>query len=93
VAAYGIADAEHQVEKELRRLWPEARVRVQDVHRTGPEGRIAEVFAVGYRLEGRVEVDAADADGARREAFRRARAKLEGSRYWSTAWDEAVPES
>ena len=38
--AYGLADAEHQVEKELRALWPGATVEVTDVARTDPAARI-----------------------------------------------------
>lgn len=92
LAAYGISDAEHQVEKEILRLWPDARVRVREVRRIGAEERIAEEFRVEYRMEGCVQVDAADGDDARREAFRQARARFEGSRYWTISWDAAKVE-
>jgi hypothetical protein len=87
VAAYGIADAENQVEKELLRLWPAARVRVLEVRRPGGAERIAEEFTVHYRVEGHIAVEATDSGHARREAFRQARARFIGSRYWKIGWD------
>lgn len=87
VAAYGVADAEHLLERELERLWPEARVRVTDIERVGEEKRIAEEFRVSYQLECVVPVLASTAEGARREAFRRARERLAASRYWRTEWE------
>jgi hypothetical protein len=93
VAAYGIADAEHHVEKEIRRCWTDARVRVTDVRRTSGEERIAEEFAVEYRLEGSLEVEAADAASARQQAFRTARSRFSGTRYWTIAWDAAEVEA
>lgn len=87
VAAYGVADAEHLLERELGRLWPEARLRVTDIERVGEESRIAEEFRVSYRLECSVAVRAASPDAARREAFRRARERLAASRYWRTEWE------
>jgi len=90
VAAYGVADAEHQVEKEILRLWPDARVRVLEVRRSGAAAeRIAEEFVVEYRLEGVLEVDAPDEAAARAEVFRTGRDRLQGSRYWRIAWEAA----
>lgn len=84
VIAYGLADAEHRVQKELARLWPEARVEITEVLR--PEGgqRIAEEFHVGYRLGATLRVHAATAEAAGREALRQARQRLGGSRYART---------
>lgn len=87
VAAYGLADAEHLVEKELRRRWPEARVEVTNVARPGGDARIVEEFEVAYRLEGALTVEAATRDDAPKAAFRRARELLEGSRYARTEWE------
>jgi len=88
VAAYGLADAEHRVEKEIRTLWPDAVVRIREVRRSGDENRIADEFDVRYRVEGSVEIDAPSSEEARRGAFRAARELLAGSRYWRVAWEE-----
>jgi hypothetical protein len=93
VAAYGIADAEHQVEKEIRRCWADARVRVTNVHRSDGEERITEEFAVEYRVEGSLAVEAADPPRARQEAFRVARSHFAGTRYWTIAWEAAEMEA
>lgn len=85
VAAYGLADAEHRVEKELQRLWPDARVEVAEVRRGGEVGRIVEEFEVVYRVSVRVEVEASSRDSAVTEALRHARTVLQGSRYSRTA--------
>lgn len=87
VAGYGVADAEHRVEKELGRLWPGARVSIRDVARSDDRERIVEEFEVGFRLEGEVQAEAESAERAVREAFREARTRLEGSRYWKTSWE------
>ena len=84
--AYGLADAEHQVEKEIVRALPAARVEVAEVQRTEAAGRIVEEFRVGYRVRVDVAVDADSADGARREALRRLRAALEGTRHRRIQW-------
>ena len=87
LAAYGMADAEHQVEKELRELCPDARVDVLDVARTTPEPRIVEEFAVRYRLRATVPVEVEKEDDARRAALRLLNARLAGTRYARIAWD------
>lgn len=86
VAAYGIADAEHLVEKELRRLWPEARVTVARIDRAGAP-RIVEEFAVRYLLEGTLDVEAESAAEAPAAAFRRMRELLSQSRYRRAEWE------
>ena len=80
VAAYGVQDAEHLVEKELARLWPEARVEVLEI-RMGEAGRIVGEFVVTYRLTAAVEVEVEDEAEAPRHAYRHARGLLAGSRY------------
>lgn len=87
LAAYGVADAEHQVEKELRELWPEARVDLLEVARTLPEPRIVEEFAVRYRIRGTVPVEAESDEDARRAAFRTLRQRFAGTRHDRVAWD------
>jgi len=87
LAAYGVADAEHQVERELRELWPEARVDLLEVARTLPEPRIVEEFAVRYRIRGTVPVDAESEADARRAAFRALRERFAGTRHDRIAWD------
>ncbi len=90
VAAYGLADAEHRVGKELGRLWPEAQVEVLEVGRTADEPRIVEDLSVSYRLEAEVEVDAPTRKQAPGEAFRLARGLLRGSRYARTAFERVT---
>ncbi|HET8655142.1 MAG TPA: hypothetical protein VFL93_06480 [Longimicrobiaceae bacterium] len=89
VAAYGLADAEHLVEKELGRLWPEARVWVTEVARAGGAARIVEEFTVSYGLEADVAVPAESPDEAPGAAFRHARSLVAGSRYARTEWATA----
>jgi hypothetical protein len=87
LAAYGVADAEHQVEKEVRAAWPEARVEVLEVSRAGAQGRIVEEFAVRYQVRGTVTVEVEDAKEARRTALREVRGRLAGTRHARIAWD------
>ena len=90
VAAYGIADAEHLVEKEIGRLWPQARVRVLEVRRPpGAVKRIAEELTVEYQVRGSLTVEARDEGAARTEAFRHARALFDESRYRKVRWEKA----
>lgn len=81
VAAYGLADAEHRVEKELARLWPEAHVEVLEVRRPQGEPRIVEEFEVSYRVTAVVSVEAPSRESAPSEAFRLVRGRLQGSRF------------
>lgn len=85
--AFGLTDAEHRVEKEIARLWPEALVQVLEVARGEGDPRIVEEFTVTYRIEGALEVDAPSLDAARRATFRAARRKLADSRYYRTEWE------
>ncbi|HWK88396.1 MAG TPA: hypothetical protein VNP72_00325 [Longimicrobium sp.] len=87
LAAYGLADAEHQVEKEIRALWPDAAVEVLEVSRAGGGGRIVEEFAVAYRVRATLAVDADTPADARRSALRTLRDRFEGSRYARIAWE------
>jgi ribonuclease I len=84
--AYGVADAEHQVEKELSRAWPELRVDVVAISRAG-EGRIVEEFVVSYRVHATVRVEAESAESARRAALRRLRDAFNGTRHRRIQWD------
>ena len=86
LAAYGLADAEHQVEKEVRAAWPEAAVSVLDVSRVGV-GRIVEEFAVRYRVRGTVTVRADTPAEARRAALRFLRDRFAGTRHARIEWD------
>jgi hypothetical protein len=85
--AYGLADAEHQVEKEIRGVWPGAAVEVLDVGRVEGAGRIVEEFAVRYRVRGTVAVAAEGTDEARRVALRVLRDRFTGTRYERIAWE------
>lgn len=85
--AYGLADAEHQVEKEIRAAWPGARVSIVEVARTAPGERIVEEFAIRYRVSGIVPVDVESADEARRAAVRALRERFDGTRFSRIVWD------
>lgn len=85
--AYGLADAEHRVEKELSRLWPGATIRVLDVSRGRDGARIVEEFTVIYRIDGVVNVEVPSPNETLRAAFRRARERLADSRYFHTQWE------
>ena len=80
VAAYGIADAEHLVEKELLRIWPHATVRILDVSRSDAPA-IVEHLSVAFRLTVTLATEADEPAAANREALRTARERLAGSRY------------
>lgn len=91
VPAYGIADAEHQTEKELRAAWPEALIEVLEIHRAGGGGaRIVEEFTVRYGVTGIVSVAAEAENAARREALQAVRAKFQATRFRQIRW-EVVP--
>lgn len=84
--AYGLADAEHQVEKEILALVPDAQVDVTDVGRVDERSRIVEEFRVSYRIRAVVEVQAASPAEAGRTALRQLRERFAGSRYERVAW-------
>lgn len=90
VPAYGVADAEHLVEKELTRLWPGARVRIERIARAGG-GRVVEEFEIAYRLEGEQEVEVERLEEAPAAAFRELNRRLEGSRYGRIEWERPPP--
>jgi hypothetical protein len=85
--AYGLADAEHQVEKELRALWPQAAVDVTDVSRRDPAARIVEEFRVSYRVRGVVPTVADTEEDARKAALRALRDRFTGSRFERITWE------
>ncbi len=91
LAAYGLADAEHQVEKELRALWPEAIVEVTEVSRMDAAARIVEEFRVSYRVRGVVSAEAETAADARRAALRMLRERFTGTSFERIAWDVVGP--
>jgi hypothetical protein len=91
LAAYGLADAEHQVEKEIRALWPDATaVDVMDVARMDEASRIVEEFRVRYRVRGTVAVTADKEADAHKAALRTMRDRFIGSRFERITW-EVVP--
>jgi hypothetical protein len=88
LAAYGLADAEHQVEKEIRALWPDAAaVDVTDVARMDEASRIVEEFRVRYRVRGLVPVAADTEAEARKVALRMMRDRFIGSRFERITWE------
>ena len=93
LAAFGVADAEHQVEKELLDLWPGCVAEVVDIARTDERSRIVEEFAVRYRVRGTESVAASGEPAARAVVLRSLRERFAGTRFAAVAWDvaEAVP--
>jgi GTP cyclohydrolase III len=89
--AYGLADAEHQVEKEIHALCPDAAVDVLDVGRVDERSRIVEEFRVHYRVRASVEVNADSPAEARKSALRALRERFAGSRYERVAWQVVEP--
>ncbi len=87
LAAYGVADAEHQVEKEITRAWPEARVEVTEVARAAHGGRIVEEFVVGYRVQGTLELAASAPGEARTLALRELRERFAPTRFARLEWE------
>ncbi len=85
--AYGVADAEHQIEKEITRAWPEARVEVTEIGRAAHSGRIVEEFAVGYRVQGMLQVTASSASEARTLALRQLRQRFAPTRFGRMNWE------
>jgi hypothetical protein len=85
--AYGMADAEHQVEKELEEAWPGCAAEVLEVARTEDRVRIVEEFAVRYRVRGTVTHIADTEAEARTAVLRALRARFAGTRYAGVAWD------
>lgn len=92
VAAYGIADAEHQVEKELSAAWPGAAVVVVEIERPAAERRLVEEFVVRYTVAGEMQGEGDSVAEAHRDALRRLRATFAGTRHHRIAWDPP-PES
>lgn len=90
VAAFGIADAEHLVQKEIRRAWPDARIDVLGVTRTA-DPRIVEELSVEYLVSGALEVEAVSDEKAASPAFRQARRLLSDTRYRLTEWSRITP--
>lgn len=86
IPAYGSADAEARLEKELSRALPSAVLRILTLRRVDPDPRIVEAFAVDYRLTADVWVEEEDLESARRAAFVAARRALEGTRFARIAW-------
>ena len=88
--AYGLADAEHQVEKEIARAWPEARVEIADVGRAAHAGNIVEEFAVTYRIHGTLQVLAESPEQARAAALRQLRECFGATRFQRVQWEQVV---
>ncbi|CAN5725439.1 hypothetical protein BH23GEM8_BH23GEM8_22180 [soil metagenome] len=86
--AFGLADAEHRVEKEIVKRLPEARVSIHSVERPPDSSRIVEELSVTYSLRLRLPVEAADDAEAVPTAFRAVRDALIGTRYERTRWEQ-----
>ena len=89
IAAYGSADAEARVEKELLRALPSARIDVRAIRRTDEETRIVESFQIDYLLRTEALSEGEDEESARRAAFAAARSALQGTRFQRISWERA----
>lgn len=88
LAAYGLADAEHQAEKEIARAWPEARVQIADVGRAAHAGSIVEEFAVSYHIRGELQVAGESPAEVRTAALRQLRERFRGTRFARVEWEQ-----
>lgn len=89
IAAYGIADAEARIEKELKSLLPGAVVRIAEVKRVDGGERIVNDFVVRYSVQVTLplEPDEGLLADAWRRAFSAARQALAGSRFSMIEWE------
>jgi len=89
--AYGLADAEARVHKELRAALPGAHIEVREVRRIDVAPRIVETFEIAYSV--RVSVEAVPTEtgsaAARRAAFSAGRRALAGTRFGKIIWERA----
>lgn len=96
LAAHGIGDAEAQVVKELTSALPGARVDIREIRRPTPgPARLVDEYEVGYLVVTQVEIPEYEntPEAARRAAFRKGRAALDGTRFARTVWEKAEPAS
>lgn len=89
IAAYGIGDAEHRVEKEITAALSDARVEIREVRRLTANSRIVEEFRLSYAVTTTLDVDAPNDSDARRQAFAAGRRALGETRFARIAWDKA----
>ncbi len=88
--AFGLADAEHRVEKEVAAICPGCAARVVEVGRSDVGGgRIVEEFMAAYRLHCTVALDADSGADARTRALRDLRARFTGTRFERVSWEVA----
>jgi hypothetical protein len=90
IPAFGVADAEARLEKELHRAAPDAIIRIDEIRRAENTPRIVETFAVTFRLVLAIQLDIDDAGSAERAAFAAVRARLRGTRFARVAWEKVV---
>jgi hypothetical protein len=88
VEAFGLADAEATLEKELRTALPGAVIGIREIRRAEPEEhRIVETFSGRYALRLPLEILAPDGESARRQAFAAGRRALAGTRFERAVWE------
>lgn len=91
IPGYGVADAEHRMEKELSSLLPGAIVHVQQIRRTDPQPRIVEAYLIDYGVVVELEVEPNEEGKTDRAAYAAARERVRGSRFERMEWVKAVP--
>ncbi len=89
IEAFGSADAEARLEKEVARALPGASLLIRALRRTEETPRIVEGFDAEYLLRVRIDMEGNDEEGARRAAFASARQALSGTRFARVAWERA----
>jgi hypothetical protein len=90
VEAVGMGDAEGWLRRAVALVWPELALAVNGIEVLEPddEERIARRFRVRYGARAALEVEADDADDARRSALREARARIEGTTLARLEWTQ-----
>lgn len=87
---YGVADAEHRLEKELAAALPTATLRIEEIRRRDPAPRIVEEYEIRFRLTATFEVEETDEEKRVRAAFAAGREALRGTRFEKVAWEKPV---
>lgn len=90
IPGYGLADAEHRLEKELKSLLPGGTVQVQQIRRTDPEPRIVESYLISFSVVTDLEVEPSDEGKVERAAYAAARERVRSSRFERVEWVKAV---
>lgn len=90
IPGYGLADAEHRLEKELKTILSGGIVQVQQIRRTDPEPRIVESYLISFSVVIELEVEPVEEGKVERAAYGAARERVRSSRFERVEWVKAV---